>query len=312
MYAFLSVLTGVMLAVMVSVNGNLTAQYGTFPAAAIIHAVGCVVAAVLCAAQKEKRKLLGHRPLWLYAGGAIGVVTTVFQNFAFGHVSMTSLLALGLLGQTVASLLIDRFGLFGMNRRPFPKEDIPGLAFALLGILIMLDSALSNARLAEKTGALRSSLINHLVGLPITVLIAWLVPKGGTLSGAASLPFRPWIYLGGAMGVAVVSLCNVIVPRVSAYRLTVLTFIGQVFAGILLDLLAGNKYADVSFWGGIAVAVGVALNYILECLTLRKAEKEKKYWARIKQVEDEHRRRLYGKYALQRADRASDRSVPRE
>ena len=46
MYQLLALLTGVTLAVMVSVNGNLTAAYSVFVAAAIVHLVGSLFAPV--------------------------------------------------------------------------------------------------------------------------------------------------------------------------------------------------------------------------------------------------------------------------
>lgn len=82
MYTLLTILTGATLAVMISINGNLSARYGAFPAAAIIHAVGSVTAILLCLMQKEKKKITGHRPLWIYLGGFIGVATTVFHDLA--------------------------------------------------------------------------------------------------------------------------------------------------------------------------------------------------------------------------------------
>lgn len=318
MYHMLTVLTGIVLAVMISVNGNLTAQYGAFPAAAIIHAVGVVAAGVLCALQKDKKKLTGHKPFWIYLGGAVGVATTVFQNLAFGKISMTSIVALGLLGQTAASLLVDSFGLMGMKRHPFPKENIPGLILSLIGILVMFDSSMSisaavailisfgagitvvisrtmNARLGEYTGALRSSLVAHLVGLPITILIALLVTQGNMLQGAATMPFRPWIYLGGVMGVSVILLCNLTVPKVPAYQLTVLTFVGQIFTGIALDLLLGNEYQNVSFWGGLIIASGIAANYYLGHRMKVKKQKEQEYWDNIHKAESAHKEQVYGK-----------------
>ena len=98
MYNMLSLLTGVVIAVMVAVNGGLSQHYGIFIAAVIIHIVGVLFAFFLCVVLKRKisfKKL----PLWLYTGGAIGVLTTVFNNFAFGRISMTSIVALGLLGR---------------------------------------------------------------------------------------------------------------------------------------------------------------------------------------------------------------------
>lgn len=295
MYQLLVLLTGILTSVMISINGELASQYDVFFASAVIHLVGSVFAIILCALQKEKKPLLHHTPKWIYLGGAIGVITTVFQNLACSLINMTSIVALGLLGETVISLFIDGFGLFGMKKQPFSKTSIIGLVFALAGIGIMLDSSVTtaiigivvafipgitkvlsrtvNARLAEKTGALRSSLINHLVGLPITVIMALFLTSKDTVSLSVISNSKPWIYFGGFFGVAVILLLNVTVPKVSAFKLTVLSFVGQIFAGFLIDLMVGNPF-DSSFFGGLVVSVGIALNFAVEAFENRRSKKE--------------------------------------
>lgn len=283
-------ITGIVLAVMISLNGNLSAQFGAFPAAAIIHIVGLVVAGVCCLFQKEKKKLLGQGSIWIYSGGAIGVLTTVFQNMAFGNISMTSIVALSLFGQTVMALVVDGLGLFGMRKQPFRFRVFIGVAFALAGIVYMLDQSVTSAilavavsfvsgiaivlsrtacaRLAEKTGALRSSLMSHLIGLPITILLALVLGSGGAPGTSAG--FHPWVYLGGVLGVAVIFLCNLTVPRVPAFRLSILSFVGQVFTGVILDVLFGGEYSQRTFIGGIVIAVGMGVYLLMEYIAGRK------------------------------------------
>ena len=70
-----------------------------------------------------------------------------------------------------------------------------------------------------------------------------------------------------------VMLYNITVPRVAAFQLTMLGFVGQVFMSIAIDLLLQNDYAQVTFLGGLLVAAGVALNMVLEHLIDRKAAK---------------------------------------
>ncbi len=284
MHQLLALLTGSILSIMILINGNLTVYYGVYFAAVIIHVVGSGFAFILRTLQKERKPLFTHGPKWIYLGGAIGVFTTVFNNFAYGHISLTSIVALGLLGQSVTSLIIDTFGLFGMKKQLLDKRSIPGLIISVSGILFMLDRSVSyaflavllslgsgitvvlsrtaNARLAEKTGALQGSLINHLVGLPCTIIIALrageLTPN---LSGVAT---RPWIYLGGVLGVVIVLLNNLTVPKVTAFRLTLLTFVGQVFTGVFFDLLLGADISSVSFLGGVIIVAGLAVNLVVE------------------------------------------------
>lgn len=318
MYQILSLIIGILVAFMVSFNGNLTEQYGIIFATVIIHVIGSLVAFILCSFQKEKKTLWGYAPKWIYLGGAIGVLTTVCNNLAFGYICVTSIVALGLLGQTITALVIDSLGLFGMKKIMFKKASLPGFFFALVGIILMLDisvltSAIAifvslcagatvvlsrtvNAQLADKVGALQGSLINHLVGLLITIIIAIVVGKGMPIASTEANGFKPWIYLGGVMGVVVVLLFNITVPRLPAFRLTILTFISQIFTGIILDLFVGNKYSDKSFIGGIVIAAGIVINLISEQAFAVKERERQKYWQRIKEIEDEHRKYIFEKY----------------
>ena len=57
MYEMLALLTGLILSVMVSVNGNLSESFGVFRASVIIHVVGILFAFLLCTVRRENRKL---------------------------------------------------------------------------------------------------------------------------------------------------------------------------------------------------------------------------------------------------------------
>jgi transporter family-2 protein len=47
-------------------------------------------------------------------------------------------LALGLLGQSVVSILIDNYGWLGMKKRPFQKKKLFGTLLTSLGIIVMM------------------------------------------------------------------------------------------------------------------------------------------------------------------------------
>lgn len=314
MYQLLSLFTGLVIAVMVVLNGRLSQIYGIFTAAAIIHVVGVVFAFLLCRAAKRKIAAKKNQPLWLYSGGAIGVLTTVFNNFAYGKISLTSIVALGLFGQTTASLLIDGLGLFGMEKHPFRKSSVFGLVFSFIGILVMLDHSVDaalyavllsfcsgitvvlartvNARLSRGIGELQSSFVNHVVGLPIAAALAVSVEKGNILFLAHAFSPDLWIYFGGTLGVVTVLLGNLTVPRVPAFRLTLLAFVGQVFAGIAIDQVTKNGFTEATFTGGVLVAAGIALNLIHGQILRDKENRKKKYLERIHDAEKEYRNHL--------------------
>ncbi|MFT4006784.1 MAG: DMT family transporter [Lacrimispora sp.] len=295
MYNFLSLLAGIVIAFMVAVNGGLTAHYGVFGAAVIIHIVGSCFAFLLIKICRQKTVFQRSISWWMYTGGVIGVLTTVFNNFAYGKISLTSIIAVGLLGQTVTSLVIDSFGLFGMQKYRFKKSTLIGLVYAVAGIIVMLDhSAVSalyavvlsfaggvtvvlsrtvNAGLSENTGALQGSFINHIVGLPVTVCVLFLWGGSDPIFTGFAVSASGWIYFGGVLGVLTVLLLNITVPKIPGFRLTLLSFIGQMFAGISLDLITKQGYTKATFFGGLLVAAGVVTNVLIEQAYLYKERK---------------------------------------
>lgn len=52
------------------------------------------------------------------------------------------------------------------------------------------------------------------------------------------------------LGVLTCFLYNVVVPKVASFRLTILTFVAQVFTSLVLDVLFGNGYSKVTLIGG--------------------------------------------------------------
>lgn len=283
MYYFLALLSGTVISIMVSINGGLTQLYGIYFAAVIIHIVGVLFSLILCILRKEKLTLKKVAPLWAYLGGVIGVLTTLFNNFAFGRINMTSIVALGLLGQSLTSILFDYFGCLDTQKRPIKKTSLIGLFPAVAGIFLMLDQSITdsffavilslgagatvvlsrtvNSRLSKETSPLVGSFINHLVGLPICIGLALSLP---TEQLTLTSTVNPLIFLGGILGVLTVLLFNITVPKVSAFHLTLLSFIGQLFTGIILDLLQGRSYSTTSFIGGVVIGGGLLLNMGLE------------------------------------------------
>jgi transporter family-2 protein len=292
MYDLLVIFSGIVISVMVLLNGGLTQSYGTYLAAVIIHIVGVIFAITLCIIRKEKFNQKSHAPVWAYLGGAFGVLTTLFSNYAFGKISMTSIIALGLLGQSLTSVLLDSFGWFGIQKRPINKISIIGFLPAIAGVFLMMDQSVSksllavilsliagitivlsrtvNARLSAQTSPLIGSFFNHLVGLPICILL-FLCLQGPVLHMTTSA--QPWMYLGGVLGVVTVLLLNITVPKVSAFRLTLLSFTGQVFTGVILDMTLGMKSSNSTFAGGLIIAGGLLLNMALDrwCIGRKQA-----------------------------------------
>ncbi|NLI53289.1 MAG: DMT family transporter [Clostridiales bacterium] len=293
MYYLASLLIGILVAVMITVNGGLTAFYGVYSATVIIHVVGlCLIGAIILV--RREKPFAKAQPWILYIGGVLGVATTAATNYAFGKISVSAILALGLLGQSVAGALVDQFGLFGMRRHPFRAHQIPGILLvfggiawmmggivALLPVLAVFGSGMSlvvsrsyNARLADNTSVYISTFFNYVFGL-LTAIPVFLFfgVKEPILLGFTLAPHW-WTYLGGAIGVITVWLSNVVVVKIPQLYVTLLMFVGQVFTGVLLDALLDGAFSMANIAGGALVALGLALNLLLERRSSRRLTAE--------------------------------------
>jgi Uncharacterized protein conserved in bacteria len=283
MYFILSVLNGVLIAVMLVVNGSLTTQWGAYTATVIIHIIGLLLITIILLAKRARFLPAKKLPFYIFSGGLIGVATTVLNNVAYGKICVSAILALSLLGQMVASLIIDHFGWMGMPKSAFPPKKLIGIAFVIAGIAFMLSlngsvfiavliSFISgvtivvartiNARLGEETGALTSTFINYVTGLSLSSLILAFLFASGYAQWSPPVFSLPdtWIYTGGLIGVAVVTVSNITVAKISSFYMTLLIFLGQVFTGLLLDSILSHTFSPGIFIGGLFVAAGFTIN----------------------------------------------------
>ncbi|EOO28300.1 hypothetical protein ICM_02691 [Bacillus cereus BAG1X2-3] len=139
LYNFLSVFIGVLIAVMLPLNGILSELIGKYTASVVIHLVGLIAVIFIFILILNKHKIHFDKsiPLFLYSAGAIGVFTVLFNNISFSVLGASITIALSLLGQSIASIVIDHFGLLGMKVAKFEKKKLVGLAFISSGIIIM-------------------------------------------------------------------------------------------------------------------------------------------------------------------------------
>lgn len=293
MYKLICLLDGIVIAVMIVLNGKLTGCWGMYSATVIIHIVGTLFALAILLL-KHKPLWPGERlPLWMFTGGVIGVLTTVANNAAFGKISTAAIIALGLFGQTASSVIIDAFGLFGMKKQKLRLSTVICLLFCIAGIVSMLIGAdssataalfisiisgvslvasrLVNSHLADHGSPMLSSFINHLTELPTAVIVLFLLGRS-ELSALTSIPSAPWwAYLGGILGVTVVILNCLAAPKVSAFQLAILIFVGQIFTGLALDKLMQIDCSVQSLIGGILVSAGICANMLTENIQKNKS-----------------------------------------
>lgn len=132
---------------------------------------------------------------------------------------------------------------------------------AMAGVTIVV-SRIINAQLAEKIGEIQSTFYNFLTGLIFSLIILLIYKESFDYSTIKSIPL--FAYLGGLIGIVSITLSNKIAPKISAFYMTLLIFIGQLSIGIVIDYFVMNEISLGKIIGGILVSIGLSYNLMLD------------------------------------------------
>lgn len=136
------------------------------------------------------------------------------------------------------------------------------LAF-ITGAMVIL-SMVINSRLGKKIGVLQGTFINYVVGL-IGISMVLLIKEGGINVSMNKIYGIPaWVYLGGVIGVMVVSISNVVIPKIPAIYSTLLIFIGQIVTGIVIDFITADTVSKGKIIGSILILGGLWYNFYID------------------------------------------------
>lgn len=138
MYKLSATFSGLLIAIMVTLNGTLAKHLDDYFSILIIHIVGLLSVSLILIIKKKTFNLKQEVPIYLLSGGAVGVFLVLFNNLCFKNMGVSLTLSLGLLGQSIASVIIDHFGLLGMNTYKFRNEKLVGFFLIFIGIAVMI------------------------------------------------------------------------------------------------------------------------------------------------------------------------------
>lgn len=136
------------------------------------------------------------------------------------------------------------------------------LAF-ISGFLVII-SMIINSHLAKKIGVFQGTFINYAMGLLFSAIILLLTGSLFDITFETLTNIPLWAFFGGIIGVAVVSISNVIVPKIPVIYTTLLVFVGQLIAGILLDYFYGSSISKGKLIGGAFIIAGLVYNFTVD------------------------------------------------
>lgn len=107
----------------------------------IVHISGAVFSAILLLAQRDEiLKNLPKLSWWMYGAGIFGIIIVVVINYTIPRIGAAAAITLVIIGQLTAGMLVDQFGLFGVEPRAVDSYRLLAVGFLLLGGYLMVRS----------------------------------------------------------------------------------------------------------------------------------------------------------------------------
>jgi len=139
--ALVAVAADALLPIQASINGRLRPYVGgPIPATLISVAVSTTAMVALAVAtwtQVPAAENVSGAPWWAWTGGLLGVVFVLVSLGLVNRLGAAFLFALVVVGQMLASLVIDHYGLLGVTEHPITPIRLMGVALLLGGVLLI-------------------------------------------------------------------------------------------------------------------------------------------------------------------------------
>lgn len=293
-----AVLGGIGMTAQSRVNGELASTLGNgWQAATISFSTGLICVLGLLATWPRLRQgmktavnALRNRQLhwWQTTGGVVGALFVAVQSSAVPRIGV-ALFTVTIIGaQTGASLTVDRLGIGPQGIIKPTKMRLVAASLALVAVLVALSDrfevpgfawwAIGFAFVVGVAVTFQhaiNGLVSRASGNPLVASVfnfTWgtLLLFAGLLLGLASgwwswqaLPTSPWwIYSGGLLGLAFITISAAVLPILGSLRYVLGAVAGQLLGALLLDWLVPTRGSAVTsqlLFGVALTALAVGL-----------------------------------------------------
>jgi transporter family-2 protein len=139
--ATLAVVAGLAGSVQVAVMARLGDRVGVFGALAWATFLTAVIAFLLLLVARQSIAgftAAASQPVWLWSGAVMGVLIVLTITFAGSRIGVAATVAILIAGQLAMGVLIDRFGLFGVQRVAIAWPRMIGIVLLAAGAALTL------------------------------------------------------------------------------------------------------------------------------------------------------------------------------
>ncbi|MBA2876072.1 DMT family transporter [Thermaerobacillus caldiproteolyticus] len=145
LYILLALLGGMMAGIQAPINGSLGKRIGSVEGAFTSFFVGTLFLTLLVLFfGKGQITHLFQVPKWNLLGGLLGALFVTFVVISVPNVGVALTIFAAIIGQIVISIIIDHFGLFGVQKIPMNANRLLGLALMLAALFFIYRGSVSS------------------------------------------------------------------------------------------------------------------------------------------------------------------------
>lgn len=134
----LSLSSGILIALMITANGLAASIFGNWISLVVINLIGLLTAGIVLAIKRSTSNLTKGVPFVYLIGGAIGVITVLFNNICVNNIGVAMTMGLALVGQIITSAVTEHFGVLGMVKKKITLQKTPAYFLMVTGAVIMI------------------------------------------------------------------------------------------------------------------------------------------------------------------------------
>ena len=135
----IAAISGISMAVQGTLNSSLSQKTSLISATFAVHLIGTLISFIIALAWKVPifRYHWLEVPWYLYLGGLLSVIIIGLVAVSIPKVGVCNATIAIIIGQVSMAVLIDHFGLFGINRLPWSPWQIAGIVLFAAGAKLL-------------------------------------------------------------------------------------------------------------------------------------------------------------------------------
>jgi bacterial/archaeal transporter family-2 protein len=141
-YVVLAMVIGASVVIQASINGELRILVGDPYRTALISTTVSTLflialSAVLVGRPVPEGAVFTGAPWWLWVGGVLGAIYVAAAAVLVSKLGSAVMFTLIILGQLLMAVVMDHFGLIGLDKHPVTAPRIIGISLVLIGVVLV-------------------------------------------------------------------------------------------------------------------------------------------------------------------------------